>query len=119
MGSNPTRSARMDLPQAPLERRDEILALLTDYIRRNRLIPVNSRDFTGEVDEYAYAFEGEDDLLHLAISRKDRQPIEVEEAQEVVQFLLPDIPPGLIWVKPGTLEHHFYLGHDELLRNRE
>ena len=80
---------------------------------------MNSPDFAGEVAEYTYSFEGEDDLLHVAISRKDRQPLAVEEAQEVMHFLLPNIAPGLIWIKPGTKEQHFYLGHDELLTQRE
>lgn len=64
----------------------------------------------GHVGPYRYQFEGEDDLLHVMVVRQDYDPLTPEEAQQVVRFLLPDAIPGLIWLKPGTISQHFYLG---------
>jgi hypothetical protein len=80
------------------------------------LFAIQPNDYSGEVCGYRYQFEGEDDLLHVMVLRLDRQPLTVQDAQQVVAFLLPDTPPGLVWLKPGTLSQHFYVGHDELLR---
>ena len=71
-------------------------------------------DFGGEVGDFRYQFEGEDDLLHHMVTRKDLKPLTVEEAQQVVAFLLPHIPPGLIWLKPAERSQHFHFGHDQL-----
>ena len=102
-----------------IKRRDEVVSSTVEQVRLDKIIPMNAPEFAGEIAEFTYFFEGEDDLLHLTIARKDQEQLSVREAQEVVRFLLPNIPPGLIWVKPGTKEHHFYLGHDELLNHRE
>ncbi len=71
--------------------------------------------FGATVGAYRYQFEGEDDLLHLIVSRLDGLPASMEECQEVARFLWPDVPIGLVWAKPGHYSHHFYLGHDVLL----
>lgn len=71
--------------------------------------------FGNQVGPYRYQFEGEDDLLHLMITRLDEGPLTAEQAQEVVAFLLQGVPEALIWLRPGHLSQHFYLGHDELL----
>lgn len=78
------------------------------------LLAIEDNPFSGTVGEYRYQFEGEDDLLHVFVMRQDRAPLPVSEAQKVVGFLLPHVPPALIWLRPGTLSHHFYVGHDEL-----
>lgn len=113
-------------------RREEVLARVVEFIRRNRpiLLPgfdgrtmeadfalqsLPENDFSGVVGDYRYQFEGEDDLLHVMIGRQDAGPLEVIEAQRVVAFLAPQVSPGVIWLKPGRYSHHFYLGHDELL----
>jgi hypothetical protein len=80
------------------------------------LFAIEPNEFSGTVGKYRYQFEGEDDLLHLMVLRQDRLPLTVEEAQRVVSFLLPEVPPALIWLRPGEFSQHFYLGHDELLR---
>jgi hypothetical protein len=72
-------------------------------------------DFGGTVGDFRYQFEGEDDLLHLMVTRIDLQPLSVEDAQGVVAFVLPQVPPGLIWLKPATRSQHFHFGHDLLL----
>jgi hypothetical protein len=73
--------------------------------------------FCGNVGPYRYQFEGEEDLLHLIVTRQDKDRLTVEEAQEVAGFLMPGIPAGLVWLKPGEFSQHFWVGHDELCRN--
>jgi hypothetical protein len=113
------------------ERRDQIVARLLSYIREGRtirlpdfdgsstsadyaLLAVPENDFSGTYEGFRYQFEGEEDLLHLAIMRQDGAPLTVEQAQQVVSFLLPEVPPALIWLKPGNVSQHFYFGHDIL-----
>ncbi len=69
-------------------------------------------EFAGVAGRWRYLFEGEDDLLHLVVARRDGSAIPVAEAWDVVAFLLPDVPRGLIWIRPGEGSHHFYLGHE-------
>jgi hypothetical protein len=71
--------------------------------------------FGSVVGRYRYQFEGEEDLLHLIVVRQDDQAISVEEAQEVVGWVLRGVPAALVWLKPGQYSQHFYVGHDELL----
>lgn len=95
--------------------RDEVLKSVLEFIRESKVIRMNDPAFAGTVGEYKYFFEGEDDLLHVAIERKKEGPLSVEEAQAVLSFLAPLLPAGVVWVKPGTNSHHFYFAHDELL----
>lgn len=74
--------------------------------------------YGGTVGIFRYQFEGEDDLLHLMVVRLDQTALSVEEAQAVFTWLLPDLPSGLVWVRPGEYSQHFYFGHDELLRSQ-
>lgn len=126
----------LDASPEEVASRDEVLGRVLDAIRSNRTIRLPAFDsahdkpglvalqsvgiepnpFGGKVGPFRYQFEGEEDLLHLIVSRTHAQDLSVEEAQGVVRFLLPNISPGLIWCKPGKLTQHFYLGHDELLR---
>ncbi|HWA82788.1 MAG TPA: hypothetical protein VG820_05115 [Fimbriimonadaceae bacterium] len=76
---------------------------------------IEDNDFSGLVGPYRYQFEGEDDLLHLYVIRSDSARLSPEEARGVVAFLLPDLPPALIWLRPGEFSQHFYFGHDELV----
>lgn len=95
--------------------RELILVAVVRSIQENTVIRMNDPNFAGSVGDYSYFFEGEDDLLHIAIERKDGAAFPAEEAQEVIAFLLPTVAPGIVWLKPGTHSHHFYVGHDELL----
>lgn len=115
--------------------RDQVLSVVQDYIQRDERIalpPFNPahaegsefallwaasepNPFGGTVGPFRYQFEGEDDLLHLFILRPDREKVRPEEAQAVLTFLLPKLPPGLVWLKPGVFSQHFYFGHDELV----
>lgn len=69
------------------------------------------------MSDYRYQFEGEEDLLHLIVTRIDSGKITPAEGQQVVSFLLPNLPTALLWLKPGEYTQHFYCGHDELLRS--
>jgi hypothetical protein len=71
--------------------------------------------FGGSIGPYRYQFEGEDDLLHLFVVRLDASPLTPVEGQAVAALVLGDVPPGLVWFKPGRQTQHFYLGHDVLL----
>jgi hypothetical protein len=80
-------------------------------------IGLEPNPYGGAVGEFRYQFEGEEDLLHLIVTRVDSEPLTVEEAQDVVGWVLPDLPPALIWLRPGHYSQHFYFGHDELCRH--
>ncbi len=71
--------------------------------------------FCGFIGEFAYQFEGEEDLLHVFVVRTDGMEISVEDAQWVVAFALPNVPAAFFFVKPGAFSQHFYIGHDFLL----
>lgn len=78
-------------------------------------VGIEPNPYGGTIAEFRYQFEGEEDLLHLIIVRTDGQTLTPQQAQSVVDFLYPGVPPALMWFKAGTLSHHFYLGHDVLL----
>lgn len=82
-------------------------------------VGIEPNPYGGTVGEYRYQFEGEEDLLHLVITRLDLGSVAVEEAQSVASFLWPGIPSALVWYKPGDQSHHFYIGHDVLLEFRD
>jgi hypothetical protein len=67
------------------------------------------------VGDFRYQFEGEEDLLHLFVTRLDGSPIDSADGLAVAQFLMPTVPPALVWHKPGEFSQHFYVGHDDLL----
>jgi hypothetical protein len=116
-------------------RRDQVFASILDAVRRDERIKLPPFDaslsepgvtalhsvgiepnaFGGTVGEYRYQFEGEEDLLHLIVTRRDGGLLRPEEGQQVTTFLLPEVSPAVIWLKPGTVTQHFYVGHDELL----
>lgn len=119
-----------------IQRRDAVMAAIIDDIRVGRPIRLTRPDlgapatqsrfalidvareagpYAGHLGKFLYQFEGEDDLLHLFVVRADGGPLDVEEARRVVRFLLPNVSPGLVWLKPGSVSQHFFLGHDVLL----
>lgn len=122
--------------QSEQEHRDQVVGKILADVREGRAImlpeydPTTSRPsdqfallsvgieenpYGGTVGPYRYQFEGEEDLLHLIVVRLDQTPFPNENAQQVVSFLYPGLPPALMWLKPGNLSHHFYVGHDVLL----
>jgi len=121
-------------------RRDEVMRLILDCVNRNQTIrlpkfdPLLARpsdqfalvsiglevnEFSGSLGPYRYQFEGEEDLLHLIVTREDQGELSAKEGQSVAGFVLRGVPPGLIWLKPGEFSQHFYFGHDELLTHLE
>ncbi len=80
-------------------------------------VGVEPNPFGGTIGTYRYQFEGEEDLLHLIVTRQDGSQISAEEGQSVAKFLLPTMPVGLIWIRPGEFSQHFYCGHDDLLKH--
>jgi len=105
-----TRSGqRVSLPDfdSNLSRPSEFGALLS--------VGIESNDFGGTMGPFRYQFEGEEDLLHLIVTKQDESEITVPEAREVLRVLLPTVPSALVWLKPGEHSQHFYIGHEALL----
>jgi hypothetical protein len=120
---------------AESERRDEVLHAIRCAVSQNQRIVlpkfdpqvsipsemalqsvgVEPNDFGGTVAEYRYQFEGEDDLLHLIVTKRDGAAISVTDAREVCTFLLENLSSSMIWLKPGAVSQHFYLAQDVLL----
>ncbi|HRJ27196.1 MAG TPA: hypothetical protein PLO61_06780 [Fimbriimonadaceae bacterium] len=90
-----------------IDRASDEFAMLTVGLEPN--------EFGGRLGDFRYQFEGEEDLLHLMVVRQDLSGLEPSEARSVAAFLLEGVPPALVWYRPGTKSHHFYLGHDDLL----
>lgn len=117
------------------ERRNEVMRRILDHVKRDQRVTLPAfdpaldrpsdqfallsiglepNDFSGSLDVYRYQFEGEEDLLHLIVTRYDQAAFPTEEAQAVAGFVLDGVPSALIWLRPGEFSHHFYFGHDEL-----
>ena len=120
--------------------RDRVIQRILDYVREDRRIQlppfdpsvsrptdqfalqsvgIEPNEFGGTVGAFRYQFEGEEDLLHLIVTKLDSSQISTGDGQQVAWFLLPNLSPGLLWLKPGEFTQHFYFGHDELLRSVE
>lgn len=116
-------------------RRDEIARRVLRYIAEDRRIALppfdrttarpsdrfalvnvglESNDFGGQIGAFRYQFEGEEDLLHLIVTAEGGS-VSVAQGQAVASFVLRGVPPALIWLKPGELSQHFYVGHDDLV----
>jgi hypothetical protein len=125
----------MTITEAERARRNEVMGRVMAYIAEDRRIALpafdpnvarpNDRfalvsvglepnDFGGKVDRFRYQFEGEEDLLHLIVTAETGD-VTVAEGQQVAGFVLQGVPPALIWLKPGELSQHFYVGHDDLV----
>ena len=76
---------------------------------------IEPNPYGGTVGDFRYQFEGEEDLLHLFVTRVDGGSLTVAEGQEVLRWLFPTIPVAQVWLKPGELSQHFYMGHEVVL----
>ena len=81
-------------------------------------VGLEPNEFAGSAGGFRYQFEGEEDLLHLIVTAEGG-PVSVAEGQAVAGFVLAGVPPALIWLKPGELSQHFYVGHDDLVGSLE
>jgi hypothetical protein len=121
-------------------RRDGVMRLVLDCVEQNQTIRLpkfdpslarpsdqfalvsvglESNEFSGSLGPYRYQFEGEEDLLHLIVTRADLGELSTQEGQSVAGFVLRGVPPSLIWLRPGEFSQHFYFGHDELVGKLE
>lgn len=119
-------------------RRDAVMNGILDDVRANRTIKLPDFDasrerpsdryalisvgieanrYSGTLGDFRYQFEGEEDLLHLIVTRGEGEPVSAEEGQQVASFVLKGLPTALIWLRPGEYSQHFYFGHDELLKH--
>lgn len=78
-------------------------------------VGVEPNPWGGTVAAFRYQLEGEEDLLHLFVVRQDGSALTPEQAQLVAGFVWAGVPAALIWLKPGRLTQHFYVGHDDLV----
>lgn len=100
-------------PDHPEIRR--VLQAVIEDTRAGITISLSRRERYGTVlGEYRAQFEGEDDLLHLSITRVDGKPISHEEAQQVADLFFHRVPKGLIQCRPAQYSVHYYIGHDLL-----
>lgn len=121
--------------EAEQARRDAVMRRVLDCIREGRRIelpPFDPRiarpsdrfalvnvglepnEYSGTLDRFRYQLEGEEDLLHLIVTAAQGE-IFVGDGQRVASFVFAGVPPALIWLKPGELSQHFYVGHDDLV----
>jgi len=126
----------LDPSTEEIQRRNAVIDRVLSFVRENRTIKlpafdpnvdrpddqfallsvgIEPNDFSGTVGDFRYQFEGEEDLLHLMITRQERLPLSVEESQAVAEFLYRGVAPALVWLRPGEFSQHFYVGHDDLL----
>lgn len=126
-----------NLTASESERRNYVIGALLEATRENRTVKLPAFDpemsvpsptvasvtvglepnpYGGTMGPYRYQFEGEEDLLHVIVTRIDQEPLRVEDAQQVAQALFRGVPPAMIWLKPGHHSQHFFLGHDDLER---
>lgn len=109
----------IEFGEAEIAEREKVMDAVLAAIRRGETIPLTddpaAGPFLGRVGAFRYRFEGEDDLLHLSVERADGAPCSPEDGLAVARFLMPDLPAGLCWLKPGHFSQHLYLGHDDLL----
>ena len=132
-------NSKIQIQKSKIEalRRDEILANVIACVREGQTIKLppfdrnlsqggkaaltsvglEPNDFGGTVGPYRYQFEGEEDLLHLVVTRLDQEKLTPAEGKEVAAFVLGKVPSSLVWLRPGEYSQHFYLAHDVLLQD--
>lgn len=80
-------------------------------------VGLEANEFSGVLGDFRYQFEGEEDLLHLMVTRQDGAPLTPTEGQAAAGVILKGVPPALIHFKPGEYSQHFYFGHEDLIGN--
>lgn len=77
-------------------------------------VGIEANSLGGSFGEFRYQFEGEEDLLHLIVTRNNQTPLTPGEGVAVAEFVLDGIPKGLVRFRPGDVSQHFFLGHENL-----
>ena len=125
----------MNPSEADRARREEVVQRVLRYIAEGRRIALppfdpslarpsdrfalvsvglEPNDFGGSLGRFRYQFEGEEDLLHLIVTAEEGG-VTVREGQAVASFVLAGVPTALVWLRPGEMSQHFYVGHDDLV----
>jgi hypothetical protein len=68
--------------------------------------------YGGVLGDFRVQFEGEDDLLHLSITRVDGGRVSHEEAQRIADLFFRGVPKGLIYSRPAEYSVHYYIAQD-------
>lgn len=93
-----------------------VLQALIEDARAGVPILLSRRERYGAIlGDFRVQFEGEDDLLHLSITRVDGGRISHEDAQLVADLFFHPVPKGLIYSRPAEYSVHYYLAHDVLV----
>lgn len=95
---------------AEIAQRDAVVGRVRQSLADGSRIMLPAPEYGGEIGPFRYQFESEDDLLHLSVERMDGAELSPEDGQAVVRFLLPEVTPGMVWLKPGRFSQHFYFG---------
>ncbi len=99
----------------PNEAQRVLQALLEDIEAGMPILLNNAERYRLERDDLVIQFEGEDDLLHCSVVRKDGAPIPLETAHQAVEPFFGVCPKGIVWFKPAEHSVHYYVGHDHFL----
>ncbi|MGQ9486965.1 MAG: hypothetical protein ACUVRT_06830 [Armatimonadota bacterium] len=105
----------MELTEEHPEVRRILQAIIEDT-RAGIPIRLDRRERYGTtLGDFRIQFEGEDDLLHLSITRTDGEPVSHEEAQHIAEAFFHAVPKGLIQCRPAVYSVHYYIAHDLLV----
>jgi len=90
-----------------------ILQAIVEDTRAGVPILLDRRERYGAtLGNFRVQFEGEDDLLHLAITRTDDGEVSHREAQTIADAFFHRVPKGLIQCRPAVYSVHYYIAHD-------
>ena len=93
-----------------------ILQAIIEDVQAGVPILLRRRDRYGAVlGDFRVQFEGEDDLLHLSVTRLDGERVSHEEAQQIADLFFQSVPKGLIYSRPAEYSVHYYVAHDVLV----
>lgn len=105
----------MELTDEHPEVRRILQAIIVDT-RAGIPIRLERRERYGTIlGDFRVQFEGEDDLLHLSITRIDGGQVSHEEAQHIAEAFFRVVPKGLIQCRPAKYSVHYYIAHDLLV----
>lgn len=93
-----------------------VLRALIEDVRAGVPILLSRRErYSAILGDFRVQFEGEDDLLHLSVTRLDGGRVSHEEAQRIADLFFHAVPKGLVYSRPAEYSVHYYLAHDVLI----